>query len=1116
MNNRMNFHSVPDWKTIDVTAIGRIPSHTPWYAYESEEAARTFSQEPSRYRRSLNGEYSFRLYACPEEAEDFFLPEYDASDWGTIPVPGSWELQPGGDPIYTNHVYPWSYDLQEDCMITPSKDSPGVPNPPYIPSQNPTGCYRFEFTVPEDFDGRDTYLHFDGVEAAFYVWVNGTPVGYSEDSKLPCEFRITDSVKPGRNLLALQVMKFASSTYLEDQDYWHLSGIHRSVWLLSKPALCIEDYKIIAEPDLYRGGGSVSVDISISRKPYFADYTVKAAIYDSNDVQIACSSATVWAQADYRTDNRPTANTGRVEFTLDTVSLWTTESPTLYTMTITLIDPNGTACDFEACRFGFKKLEVKHGVVYLNGTRLIIRGVNRHDHCLRTGRTVSREHMIEEIRQMKRMNINSVRTCHYPDNPMWYDLCDEYGILLICECNLETHGVMGALTHNPMYVTNFVERAMRMVTAYKNHVSIYSWSLGNESGTGANHAAMYGFIKEYDKTRLCQYEAGSPDRNISDVRGNMYAPIEQIMELLCDPEDERPIILVEYLYQIRNSGGGLHKFRSLIERFPRFQGGYIWDWQDKCLLAKTADGEEFFGYGGDFGESHVDPTSPNYMTNNGIVLADLTWKPVAYETKQAYCPVWVEEIIPRGFSQNGVRRDSYIIKNRSLCTLPGPYRLTAALRENGVVVCELPIALPDLAPMKDASITPVFPYEKKAGCEYFVEFTWNQIPERWYAEADYEVGFRQYSLPNRNLFGGAASDAVPDTGSNAAPASIRLTESDTEYQISARLLPSAASSERSCDSDAASSARSLQLAIRKSDGRITQLTVNGVPRLVSGPVICTERGLTGLDAEPTWGWHRSYRRFSGLTCTAGTPELLTAPAPASSAAFRCSDSAPSTAFHCSDPTSSATFHCSDPASVFCSHIRVTVPYTLTDADGTVPACGTIAYDITAAGIHVDFTFRTDPATYTALPRAGLEFILPAGFERLTYYGSGEIETYSDRMLAGRIQLCRSTVAEQHVPFSPTSETGGHEQTRFLTLANEQGETITVTGDRPFHFDVHHSSVEEYRAARHEHELVTHPEIWLHIDALHAPIGSDMAWSTVICEEERPKAELYQLGFHITF
>ena len=285
--------------------------------------------------------------------------------------------------------------------------------------------------------------------------------------------------------------------------------------------------------------------------------------------------------------------------------------------------------------------DLKDGVIYLNGVRMIFRGVNRHEHAFATGRYVPREHMRREILLMKQLNFNAVRTCHYPNDPAWYELCDELGIALVCEANLETHGVWAMLSHRPDWASAFLERAIRMVLIHKNHPAIVSWSLGNESGHGPNHAAMANWIRYYDPARLTQYEAGAPGAIISDLRGNMYAPPDLIINLLADARDRRPIVLVEYLYQIRNAGGGMYWFTELIERFERFQGGFVWDWQDKCLVATAPDGTTFPGFGGDFGEDLVERTCPKFMTNNGVVLPDLTPKPVAYEVKHCQSPIQI-------------------------------------------------------------------------------------------------------------------------------------------------------------------------------------------------------------------------------------------------------------------------------------------------------------------------------------------------------------------------------------------------------------------------------------------------------------------------------------------
>ena len=1035
MNIRQDFHTTPDYHNPEVLSINRAPAHSPWRAYPSEGAAALYPAE-SPYRVSLNGTYAFKLYDRPELVEDFFRADYDASGFADIAVPGCWETQGYGEPIYTNYVYPWSYALDEKCVIRPGKDMDPQPNPPYIPKDNPTGCYRRVFALPEGFSGRDSFLCFEGVEAVFYLWVNGKPVGYSQDSKLPCTFNITKYVQPGENLIALQVMSRADSIYLEDQDYWHISGIHRPVWLVSKPKMRINDYKLTAVPDLHTGVGVFTADISVARKDGFAEYIVRAALYDG-DVKLNEGTGAIRPSAEYRNDYAPTANAGCVTFSLPKVALWSPESPKLYTAVVSLVSPDGEVVDVEACRIGFKLLTQENGVIHLNGKRLIIRGVNRHEHCWEHGRAVPREHMVEEIKQMKAMNINSVRTCHYPDSVEWYELCDEMGILLVCECNIETHGVMGGLTHNPYYAQAFVERAMRMAVTHKNHVSIYSWSLGNESGCGPNHAAMYGFIKEYDKTRFCQYEAGEPGANMSDIRGNMYATVDKILQMLADPADRRPVILVEYLYQIRASGGGMKQFLTLLERHPLFQGGYIWDWQDKALMQKTADGKPFFAHGGDFGESVTDWVCPKFMTNNGIVLADLTWKPVAHEVKQAYAPVWLEPPNARFNAWATTAEETrYILKNRCLSESTAAFRCVAALRENGVVICEQEIALPDLPPMTEDTIDIHVPHEKKPGAAYHLTLA---ILRRNGGE---EIGFRQYAL--------ASGAPVVPTPTAQAPVMLR-------------------------EDGAAITAECGGLAVTwdKNTSAIVQFSKNGA-EYISGGAPCFDRPYTGLDAEPDWGWRPVFGQLRGMKTV----------------------------------TSAAAILKSDNA------VRVEFPFVMEGEHTPWGIAGRLAYTLSAEGLRVEYAVSADES-FAALPRVGLEFTVPAGFEQLAYYGYGTMENYRDRLFAAALGVHTSTVGDEHFPYAPPSECGGHEQTRWLTLTDGTGHVLRIAGAQPFHFDAKHHTVADYQQAMHDHELPARAETILHIDAAHAAIGSDMAWSTAMPPEERIPGGAYALCFTIT-
>lgn len=991
----------------DICSLNRKPAHTPLNAFENESQA--LNNEESAYKISLNGEYEFKLYDNPNDASCF--GDFDSK----IDVPGNWETQGFGEPIYTNVIYPWKLSVEDGTGIKPSENGGIKPNPPNIPSYNPTGCYRRKFNVPENFIGREISIYFEGVETAYYLWINENFVGYSEDSKLPSEFDITEFVQSGENMLALMVVKFAASSYLEDQDYWHLSGINRNVWLIAKPTLHIEDYKISAIPDLHHFSGELNVDVKISKRNGYADCTVKAALYDG-DKLICEKTSPVRANADYRNIERPTANTARIKLNPNKVDLWYPESPKLYRLVMTLLDKNGDILDVEATNTGFKKVEIIGGILYINGKRAIIKGVNRHEHYP-LGRNVPREHMIEEIKQMKRMNINSVRTCHYPDSVLWYELCDKYGILLICECNLETHGVAGELSHLPQYAPQYVERAMRMVETHKNHVSIYSWSLGNESGYGGGHAAMYGFIKEYDKDRLCQYEAGNPTKNVSDIRGDMYASIDRIERMVADTNDDRPIILVEYLYQISNSGGGMYKFNELLRKYPRFQGGYIWDWQDKCLVNKTDDGIEYFAYGGDFNESFTDNTNPYFMTNNGIVLPDLTWKPVAYEVKEAYSPIRVDKPKITSPWQTGIADSDYILINDTDTMNTKDFDIRVQIRENGNIIQDYIADFANVSPRNSVGIR-VETVSPKGGCEYFIDFI--VTPKNSHEP----ISHTQYKLKSNYI----------------------QYKVDKSYEMSID----------DHDGNYIFEINDIQYFISKETGMIVSAVKGDVEYISENSKLCFVRPRSGIDCKPGWGWYNNYNEFVGYETVVTVDDYYEGK----------------------------------------QSVKVSFKYDFIK-DGKPLGHAFIDYTILSNGaLKVRYDTYITPVY---IPRIGIEFVIPQGFEKIKYYGRGENENYIDRVLSAPVGIYESTVAKQHFKFIPPSECGGHEDSRWVEISNGTNKLL-ITSERPFHFDIHHNTIEDYKEAKHDHELIRRPESYLHIDAAHSQIGSDMAWSTGLNQE----------------
>lgn len=1055
MNNFQKFHTKNDWENLSITSINREESHAPWGAYDNGTEAMSCNRASSKWTESLDGIWKFAYYAKPTMTELFWKTDFNHSNWKDIKVPGNWEMQGFGEPIYTNVVFPWDYYSSDKQVIYPTNKEGvrGVPSPPFIPEENPTGCYFRKFNVSQKWLKKDIFIHFNGVETAYYLWINGKEVGYSQDSKLPSEFNITEFIKEGENNISVQVMRFAESTYLEDQDYWYLSGIFRSVSLYAKPRARIVDFKIDAIPDLYYPFGMVKADVTINRFNGFADYKVRVDILDMENHLLCSGTSAVNAQASYRSYETPTSNTARINIKVENIEKWTPETPNLYKAIMTLISAESEEVDFESCKIGFKKIEIVDGVILLNGKRIIVRGVNRHEHEAYGGRTVSREHMVEEIKLMKRLNINSVRTCHYPDDPIWYDLCDEWGILLICECNLETHGVMGELSHNPAWGTNFLERAIRMVLTHKNHPSIYSWSLGNESGVGANHAGMAGWIREYDPTRLCQYEAGEPGKNISDVRGNMYATQKNILHMLTDAVDIRPIVLVEYLYQIRNSGGGMFKFYDLVENYKRFQGGYIWDFQDKCLVSKTVDGKDYFGYGGDFGESVVDFQNPGFMCNNGIVLPDLTPKPVAIEVKQIYCPIIFEKLSQNSPWDLDGDFGSFIIKNRNLVFDTKHYYATYAVRENGYVVKTGLYDLPYLKAGEQTKSSFLEAIDKKPNCEYHVEFHVKYAKESAYAPAGYELGCYQFRLES-----GAYEYELPKiVKTKIEEDKINIENKDDILKVIGN---------------------NFTITFDKTTGLIVSHVKNLAEYLNLGPKECLTRPLTGIDAREGWGRYSISQVFDIKNTTTTLKEISAEP-------------------------------------VGYTKVLIKVVREVRFAGNPFAIVILTSYIINKYGeIKVNTTFNIDPSLKD-LPRVGIELVIPEGFENIEYFGLGPVENYRDRKNSAKLGVFQSSIEEEHFPFIPPSENGGHEETRWITLMNAEGRTIKITAPVPFHYDIHHNNIEDYKEAKHEHELIRRKESYLHIDAAHSGIGSDMGWSTMLQSNEKVIAQNYTLEFTIS-
>ncbi|GGX05329.1 beta-galactosidase [Streptomyces malachitofuscus] len=565
----------PEWNDFGVFRLGTQPPHTTLTPYADVRQALDGDRARSPYRLSLDGTWKFAYADRPEDRDpDFHRTDTDDSDWETIPVPSVWQLHGHDFPIYLNITYPyWGPNGRGED-----------PQPPAAPTRyNPVGQYRRTFTVPRDWRGRRTFLHFEGVKSAHYVWINGELAGYDEDSYTPSEYDITDLLKPGTNRIAVEVYRYSDGDWLEDQDMIRLSGIFRSVHLYSTPAVHLRDFKLDTPLDDSYTDAELGVTASVRAYGDGASgrYTVETQLYDAR-------GHAVWSRPLEQTADLGSAGAGedvtvRASKAVKRPRLWSAEQPNLYTAVLRLRDPAGEVIETLSHRVGFREFAIKDGLMRINGEPVSFRGTNRHEMHPARGTALTREDLVEDITLIKRLNINSVRTSHYPNNPLWYELADEYGLYLVDETNLETHGIRSSYPgDHPEWTAACVARARNMVHRDKNHPSVVIWSLGNEAGGGSTFTAMHDWIRSYDPTRVIQYE-GDDRPGISDIRSEMYESPSRIEQRARDTSDTRPYVMIEYSHAMGNSNGNFKKYWDIVRRHDVLQGGWIWDFADQSL-----------------------------------------------------------------------------------------------------------------------------------------------------------------------------------------------------------------------------------------------------------------------------------------------------------------------------------------------------------------------------------------------------------------------------------------------------------------------------------------------------------------------------------------------------
>ena len=665
-----------EWKNPEINAVNRAPMHTNYFAYSSSEEAAKADKENSSNFMTLNGIWKFNwVKNADARPTDFYRTDYNDKGWGQMKVPGVWEMNGYGDPIYVNVGYAWRSQYKN--------------NPPYVPIENNhVGSYRKEIIIPAEWSGKEIFAHFGSVTSNMYLWVNGKYVGYSEDSKLEAEFNLTKYLKPGKNLIAFQVFRWCDGTYLEDQDFFRYSGVGRNCYLYSRNKKYIQDIRVTPDLDSNYTNGTLNVALNLN-----GSGTVELNLTDPAGKSVATAQVNGNGQKSVVMD-------------VSNPEKWTAETPNLYTLTATLKNGSNTL-EVIPVKVGFRKIELKGGQILVNGQPVLFKGADRHEMDPDGGYVVSRERMLQDILRMKQLNINAVRTCHYPDDNLWYDLCDQYGIYVVAEANIESHG-MGygkeTLAKNPSYKKAHMERNQRNVQRGYNHPSIIFWSLGNEAGYGPNFEQCYTWIKNEDKTRAVQYEQAGTNE-FTDIFCPMYYDYDACKKY-SEGNIDKPLIQCEYAHAMGNSQGGFKEYWDLIRKYPKYQGGFIWDFVDQSNHWKNKDGIDIYGYGGDFNKYDA---SDNNFNDNGLISPDRRPNPHAHEVGYFYQSIWTT---PGDLSKGEIK-----VYNENFFRDLSAYYMEWQLLANGEVMQTGVVQDLNVAPQQTATLKLNLNTEKVCPCK---------------------------------------------------------------------------------------------------------------------------------------------------------------------------------------------------------------------------------------------------------------------------------------------------------------------------------------------------------------------------------------------------------------
>jgi beta-galactosidase len=976
------------WENPGILHINREPARAFYIPYADSASAQLRKRSRSPFYRTLNGNWKFRYYASVKYAEENFYAEHaDVDGWDDLLVPSCWQTNGYDQMHYTNTNYPIPCD------------------PPYVPDENPAGLYVREFNVADNWDGKDSYIVFEGVNSCFYLWLNGEFVGYSQGSRNPAEFNVTPHLRPGANRIAVMVLKWCDGTYMEDQDMWRYSGIFRDVYLLARDKGHVRDVFIRQELTDNLETGQLLCELATT-----ASLDVSVELRDETGQLLQAAAAAL-------------DGSGSVILHVQEPVLWNAEQPYLYSLLVFAGE------EVLAFKVGFRQVRVRDGVFLINGRAVKLKGVNRHESHPELGAVIPLSHMIQDLNLMKRHNINTIRTAHYPNDPRFLELCDEYGFYVIDEADLEAHGMSSAekwaegainrLSDNSQWEAAFVDRAERLVERDKNFSSVIIWSLGNEAGYGVNHLAMAKWVRSRDASRLVHYEGaaarykGSEHVADLDMESHMYESVPFIENYAKDESTGKPLFLCEYCHAMGNSPGDLQQYWDVIYRYPKLMGGCVWEWCDHGVHAVTEEGVSYYAYGGDFGDK---PNDGNFCID-GLVSPDRKPHTGLLELKQVIAPIRVEA--------EAIEAGRLLLTNLYDFVDLSHLSLHWKVEQDGVTIEQGQVWQLEAAPYGGRQ-TLALPYTMPQDSgRYYLTLSFRQNRETRWAEAGYEVAFRQFELPT-----GKTEDQA-----QAATGGVICGRQPLTAQVQGQLL--------------VLSGFDFRHTFDLYDGTLVGLSRHGVPMLAAPAKWSIWRAPIDNDRPLRERW--------------------------TSEGF--------------DRAAMKLYHC-DWKQLPQGDVEVSVNYSLGGYIRYPLLHGAALWRFDADGnvyVRTDVKVRED---LPFLPRFGMQLSLSSGMEEVEYYGFGPHESYADKRISARIGKYSTSVNDMFEDYIKPQENGSRYGTEWASVTNRQGMGLRFEAPQPFSLQASHYTPEDLAVATHSYKLRPRKETIVHLDYRMSGIGSN--------------------------